>query len=107
MIPEHETAGPCYAVIFTAEMADDLDGYDETAARMRQLAALQPGFLGLDSTMEGKNEITVSYWRSLKNIADWKQNPEHRAAQEQGRKRWYRRFFVRVVKVERQYGSGG
>jgi hypothetical protein len=36
---------PYYAVIFTSVRTDGDNGYGETACRMRELAARQPGFL--------------------------------------------------------------
>ena len=39
---------PYYAVIFSSLRNDDIEGYAETAARMVELASLQPGFLGLN-----------------------------------------------------------
>jgi len=43
---------PYYAVIFSSLRSDDIDGYEETAARMVELAAQQPGFLGVESARE-------------------------------------------------------
>jgi len=48
--------------------------------------------------------VTVSYWRDLESIRAWKANVEHLAAQEQGRKTWYRQYKTRICKVERDYG---
>lgn len=96
---------PYYAVIFTAQRTDDAAGYAETAARMRALAAAQPGYLGMESA-DGADgwEITVSYWRDLDAIRAWKAETEHRLAQQTGRARWYWRYRVRVCRVERDYG---
>lgn len=96
---------PYYAVIFTSTRADD-DGaeYGSTAARMVELAAEQPGFLGIESVRAGLAGITVSYWRSEADIAHWRDDAEHRIARERGRSGWYTEFRLRVVKVEREYG---
>lgn len=96
-----------YAVIFTAEFGEDLGGYEATLAQIRKLAAAQPGFIGIESVTEGRREITVSYWRSLEDIHAWKAHPDHRRAQEMGRRHWYRRYKVEVVAIERQYSFGG
>lgn len=90
---------PYYAVIFTSVHGND-DGYDETAARMFELAAAQPGYLGVE-TAPG---ITVSYWRDEEAIAAWKRDAEHAEARAQGRARWYDHFEVHVARVERAYG---
>ena len=45
-------APPYYAVIFTSHKTEGDHGYAEMAALMVELAALQPGFLGAESTRE-------------------------------------------------------
>lgn len=94
---------PYYAVIFTSTLSDDDQGYAAMAERMVELAAEQPGFLGLESARDGLG-ITVSYWRDLAAIAAWKANAEHREAQQLGRARWYGGFRLRIARVERDYG---
>lgn len=96
-----------YAVIFTAELTGDLEGYDETVARMSELVGKQPGFLGMESVTEDRREITVSYWKSLDDIRNWKAQPEHLRTQERGRRQWYRRYKVEVVSIQRKYEFGG
>ncbi len=94
---------PYYAVIFTSRRRAGDHGYGETAERMVELAAQQPGFLGVESARDAQGfGITVSYWSSLEAIAAWKAHGEHRAAQERGRSTWYEDFTVRVARVERQ-----
>lgn len=94
---------PYYAVIFTSLRTDGDDGYGEMAERMVELAAQQPGFLGIESARDGLG-ITVSYWDSLEAIKQWKANLEHKEAQKKGREQWYSSYRVRVAKVEREYG---
>jgi len=96
---------PYYAVIFTAQRADGDHGYDETAARMAELAAQQPGYLGVESTRdEAGLGITVSYWRTTDDLMAWRRQLEHSAARNNGRAQWYTHYELRVAKVERAYG---
>jgi len=95
---------PYYAVIFTSLRTDGDDGYAAMADRMVELAAQQPGFLGIESVRENLG-ITVSYWDSLESIKQWKANLEHKEAQKSGRERWYSSYSVRIAKVEREYGA--
>ena len=90
---------PYYAVVFSSTRTGDDAGYAETAARMVELAALQPGFLGIESAPG----ITVSYWESEAAIAAWHSNVEHLEAQRSGYSRWYSAFELRVARVERAY----
>lgn len=94
---------PYYAVIFSSVRTDGDHGYGAMADRMLELAAQQPGFLGVESAREEVG-ITVSYWDSLEAIARWKADAEHTQARAMGRERWYRAFRVRIARVERDYG---
>ena len=95
-------ASDCYyKVIFTAELADNVVGYAEMAQRMNVLVEKQPGYMGRSDRMEGKQEITISYWQDLDSIKAWKQHPEHQAAQALGRSTWYKDYTVEIVKVQR------
>jgi len=92
---------PYYAVVFTSiREAHDGDDYDQTADRMESLARRQPGFLGVESA-RGDLGITVSYWRDEASIAAWKRDADHAFAQYEGRTRWYKRYAIRVARVER------
>lgn len=94
---------PYYAVIFTSLRTEIDEGYDETSERMVELAARQPGFLGVESVRDGLG-ITVSYWSDLESIKAWKAVADHREAQTKGRQKWYSAFKTRICLVERDYG---
>ena len=100
-------APPYYAVVFSSQRRDDGDaGYGATAQRMAELAAMQPGYLGVESTRGADGfGITVSYWRSEADILAWKRQSEHSIARQQGRERWYGHFEMRIARVERAYGG--
>ncbi len=96
---------PYYAVIFTSLRTEGDRGYAHMADRMVELAQEQPGFLGVESVRGADGVgITVSYWRSEEDIRHWKANAEHQHAQQGGQSTWYADYFLRVAKVERQYG---
>jgi heme-degrading monooxygenase HmoA len=96
-------APPYYAVIFSSLRNADIQGYAETATRMVELAAEQPGFLGVESVREDLG-ITVSYWSDLQSIKQWKAQAEHRLAQQMGMDKWYSSYKTRIALVERDYG---
>jgi heme-degrading monooxygenase HmoA len=99
-------ATPYYAVIFTSLRTDVDEGYGDMAQKMLDLAANQPGFLGAESAHEALG-ITVSYWRDIDSIKNWKAVTDHREAQKLGREKWYASYKIRVSKVERDYGFHG
>jgi len=99
-------APPYYAVIFTSLRTEGDQGYGQMAERMVELAAQQPGFLGVESTRDTSGlGVTVSYWASEEAITRWKANAAHRIAQAGGKKMWYRDYHLRVARVERDYGK--
>lgn len=96
---------PYYAVVFTAVLRPDHDGYYETAALMSKLVADSPGYLGHESARgEDGLGITVSYFTDETAIKTWRDNAEHAAARARGRAEWYDGFELRIAKVERAYG---
>lgn len=98
---------PYYTVIFSVRTTQDLDGHEELVARMVELAAEQPGFLGIETAQNSDGTgITVSYWQDDASIIAWKKNVEHLAAQEQGRSRFFNQYSIRVGKIERDYQFG-
>jgi len=102
-----ETPEPPYtAVIFTSTRTPGDNGYTQMLQRMEDLAAEQPGYLGLESVKDGLSGITVSYWRDESDAAAWKQVAEHLVAQQRGQQVWYDDYRVRVATVGRDYGRG-
>jgi heme-degrading monooxygenase HmoA len=95
---------PYYAVIFSSLSTEVGAAYAETAARMVELAAQQPGFLGVESARENLG-ITISYWIDLDSIKAWKRDAEHLMAQKMGREKWYSSYKVRIARVERDYNK--
>ena len=97
---------PYVAVIFSAVVTADGEGYDRAAQEMRRLAQRQPGYLGVEAAGGGPGalEITVSYWSTEDDARAWKGVAEHVQAQRFGRQRWYETYEVRVATVGRSYG---
>ena len=93
---------PYYAVIFTSTKIQNDNGYNQMAELMEKLAKEQPGFIGVESA---RNEIgiTVSYWKDLESIKNWKVNTDHLLAQQKGIESWYENYTVRIALVEREY----
>src|SRR3954451_3093057 len=100
---------PYVAVVFTSVRRDESgDGYAASADRMEELAALQAGYLGIESVRGADGSgITVSYWADDDSARAWKAVAEHAEVQRVGRDRWYAGYRVRVATVEREYGFDG
>lgn len=93
---------PYYAVIFTSTRTEGDHGYAAMSDRMIEMAEKQPGFLGVEHARENLG-ITVSYWRDLESIKNWKHHTEHSIARQKGREEWYKDYKVRIARVERDY----
>ena len=95
---------PYYAVIFTAQRTAVDEGYGAMADLMVELAAQQPGYIGVETTRDEKGlGITVSYWADEASLLAWKKVAKHALAQKLGKERWYEHYTLRVAKVERHY----
>ncbi len=96
---------PYWAVIFTSRRTDaDAEGYAAMATAMADLAARQPGYLGVESARGADGVgITVSYWASEEAMRAWKHVAAHVGAQRAGRERWYADYVTRIARVERDY----
>jgi heme-degrading monooxygenase HmoA len=94
---------PYVAVIFTSLRRDGDNGYAVMSARMDELAAQQPGYLGVEAARD-RLGITVSYWVDEQAARSWKQVAAHLVAQQRGRDVWYSDYRVRVAVVHRDYG---
>lgn len=90
-----------YAVIFKATAAEFDAEYFSTAARLKELAFEKYDCQDFVSVTQGGEEIAISYWQTMQQIKNWKNDPEHRQAQAMGRKKWYKKFTVEICEVIR------
>ncbi|EAS20707.1 conserved hypothetical protein [Flavobacteria bacterium BBFL7] len=96
---------PYYAVIFSSLKKKNIPEYDVMAVLMEDLAQQQSGYRSHETACS-EIGITISYWDSLKAIAQWKQQVDHQMAQRLGKSDWYEWYHVRICKVEREYSFG-
>ncbi len=100
----------CYSpgtttVIFISRRTGlDDGGYSNAATEMGALAALQPGYLGVDSVRDTDGVgITVSYWVDDAAAKAWRDHPDHIAIRNKGRGIWYEDYSLHVASVTRSY----
>ncbi|MDH6266685.1 heme-degrading monooxygenase HmoA [Rhizobium sp. SG_E_25_P2] len=95
---------PYFVVMFSSRRCPGDNGYGDMAQRMADLAARQPGYLGVESALGDDGfGITNSFWANEDSIRAWKRDVDHLDAQTKGRQHWYERYEVRVARVERSY----
>ena len=97
---------PYYAVIFTSKRTDTEQGYPAMFEAMLKLAVEQPGYLGREAARDASGfGVHVIYYKDEASILAWRNNTQHRGAQQLGRERWYSHYEMRVAKVERSYAG--
>ena len=95
---------PYYMVSFSSQRFGGDDGYGEMADRMAELAARQPGYIGIESARDAEGfGITNSFWVDEDSIRAWRRDVDHLVAQKLGRQQWYKTYRVRIARVERAY----
>lgn len=100
----HPPPPPFYAVMFTFRLRHDADveAYRAAGAELSALAEQRPGFYGEEAVrVDGNLSITISYWRDLEAIAEWRRHPRHAEIRAHGIAEWYERYELRVARVER------
>ncbi len=95
-----------FAVIFrSTRTIDSADLYQEQTELMESLVKSIPGYLshfGFRDSATRKG-VTISYFESEDDIAEWKQVVDHIRAQELGRSDFYENYEVQVVEILREY----
>jgi len=102
MADGHQRRTGAVAVIFTsARNGRDEAGYRAAAARMGEVAAAQPGWLGEHGVRDADGlGVTISWWAGA---AAWRDQAEHAAARRAGRDRWYDWYLVEIATLTRSY----
>jgi len=95
-----------FVVLFSTTERDDVDlsEYRQTSARMHELVSEVPGFISYnDYESEEGRGVAVVRFDSEEALTAWRTLPEHRAAQERGRKAFYEEYWVQVCTTVREY----
>jgi heme-degrading monooxygenase HmoA len=92
-------------VVFRARVKPGIGkDYQETGARMLDLATQMPGFVSYReyASTDGE-ELAVVEFESHETVAAWRAHPEHLEAQRLGRERWYAEYRITVCDMVRDY----
>lgn len=78
--------------------------YARVAERMDELAAQQPGFLGIKTFVAPDGErVSLVEFAAAADALAWRNHPEHREAQRLGREQFYAAYDVIVCTPLRRY----
>ena len=95
--------------VFRSRLRPDAGGeYENTAARMLELAAEMPGFGGFKQfTAQDGERVSIIDFDSVEHEQAWRDHPEHRKAQQRGRDAFYAGYVIQVCEVlrERSFGA--
>jgi heme-degrading monooxygenase HmoA len=84
--------------------ADERDEYNTTAGRMLKIVNAMPGFISFREYKSHDGELLgITEWASTEALAQWRENPEHRKAQERGRLAFYAEYEISVCTPLHEY----
>jgi heme-degrading monooxygenase HmoA len=97
-----------YAVIFEVQPKPGRQqDYLDIAAALRPELEKIDGFISIERfqslTTEGKI-LSLSFWRDAAAVQRWREQAQHRRAQQRGRTEIFADYRLSVVEVVRQYG---
>jgi heme-degrading monooxygenase HmoA len=90
--------------VFRARVREDADlgELEKLQQRMFDIVQRMPGFLGVkDFQAEDGEGLTIAEFDTMENQIRWRDHPEHKAAQELGRKRFFKEYSVQVCELVR------
>jgi heme-degrading monooxygenase HmoA len=97
------------AVIF--EVIPNQDGkseYLDIAGDLRRLLENRDGFISIErfqSLVDERKILSLSFWRDEAAIQSWRNEMEHRTAQQKGRSSLFDAYRIRVAEVIRDYSE--
>src|SRR3954469_15364287 len=96
------------AVIFELWPAEGrAEDYFALAGALKSKLEAIDGFISVErfaSVTEPGKFVSISFWRDEEAVRQWRNNAEHRAAQDAGRNGIFRDYRLRVAAVLRDYG---
>lgn len=78
--------------------------YNRWAERIHALAVKMPGFISIKTfTADDGERVSLVEFESEEAVRAWREHPEHRQAQEMGRKLFYSEYRIQVCQPIRDY----
>ena len=85
--------------VFRSRLRDDAaPGYHDTADEILALARRQPGFVDYGAFYAADGErVSIVTFADHESQRSWAADLQHRAAQDRGRRDWYRWYSIQVA----------
>jgi heme-degrading monooxygenase HmoA len=97
-----------YAVIFEVEVKPErMQEYLQIASELWNELNSIDGFISIERFQSLVNEgklVSLSFWESEKAISAWRNNRNHKIAQQKGRSELFSDYRLRVAQIVRDYG---
>lgn len=91
-------------VVFRSRLREEDDAkYEALAPRMLTLAQSMPGFVSFKAFSADDGErVSIIEFESEETMRAWREHPEHRRAQEAGRRSFYSEYSVVICRRLRE-----
>jgi heme-degrading monooxygenase HmoA len=93
-------------VVFRARVRPGVDEeYAAAAARMEELARIQPGFIDVFGSVDPETgvECTIVLFEDEASVRAWRDHAEHQEVRRRGHEKFYDWFEIIVASSVRQY----
>lgn len=98
-----------FAVIFEVKPKDEgRQEYLNIAALLRDFLEEQKGFISIErfqSLVDEKKVLSLSFWATEPDIANWRNQLDHRKGQQKGKDELFESYRIRVAEVVRDYSD--
>lgn len=106
---DSSSAGPAIVTVFRSRLREDAgQQYRDESERMLLRARQMPGFVDIKTfTADDGERVSVVTFDSMESHRRWRDDPEHRQAQHNGRRRYYSEYHIQVCELvsERRFGA--
>ena len=93
-------------VVFRSRLRNDADVKElgTLYERLLSLVVETPGFIAVkDFQAEDGEAVTLAEFDTLEHVAAWREQVDHKVAQERGRKEFFSEYRIQVCPVVRDY----
>lgn len=96
------------AVIFEVSVREGAqNAYPDAASALSGVLHQADGLISIErfqSISTPGKLLSLSFWRDEAAVTAWRNQPQHRIAQQAGRENWFAGYRLRVASVLRDYG---
>jgi heme-degrading monooxygenase HmoA len=81
----------------------DQEEYGQRVGKLFEIVSAMPGFRGIRSyAAEDGEQLSLIEFDSLESLAAWRDQAEHRVAQELGKQRYYSEYHLQICELVRE-----